>query len=262
MNLTTFNFNNMAVRAITDDQGNPWFVASDVCKVLEIGNVSQAMTRLDDDEKDITTTDTRGGKQDMTIVNESGLYSLIMKSRKPEAKSFQKWVTSEVLPSIRKTGGYSVQQPQPTKISFNEAAAGLDIIYRSLNVSESGKLSLFRGLAEDYGVSTNRLPSYTIDSQTVAAGSSEPTLSITEILKRGRVNISPVAANKKLQQLGLIRQETRPSSTHGSGVKNFWTVTDVGLKYGKNVTSDRNQLETQPHWYITTMDELLGLLSE
>ena len=264
MNLTTFCFNQVNVRTVTDENGNPWFIAADVCKVLEIGNVSQAIARLDDDEKTLISNESQGFQSapTMTIVNESGLYSLIMKSRKPEAKSFQKWVTSEVLPSIRKTGSYSVQQQPPAKIPFNEAAAGLDIIYRSLNVSESGKLGLFRGLAEDYGVSTNRLPSYAIDAPTVAAGSSEPTLSITEILKRGGMNISPVVANKKLQQLGLIRQETRPSSTHGSGVKNFWTVTDVGLKYGKNVVSDRNQTETQPHWYIATMDDLIVLLSE
>lgn len=262
MSLTTFNFNSVVINTLIDEHGNPWFIASEICCALEHSDTSKAVSRLDLDEKLLRTLFVSGQNREVLTINESGLYSLIMKSRKPEAKAFQKWVTAEVLPSIRKTGGYSVPQQQPTKISFNEAAAGLEIIYRSLNVSESGKLSLFRGLAEDYGVSTNRLPSYAIDSQTVAAGSSEPTLSITEMLKRGRVNISPVAANRKLQQLGLIRQETRPSSTRGSGVKNFWTVTDVGLKYGKNVTSDRNQLETQPHWFITTMDELLGLLSE
>ena len=108
MNLTTFKFNSTNVRTVTDEQGNPWFVAADVCKVLEIGNVSQAMTRLDDDEKaDITTNDTSSNgvtqKRSLTIVNESGIYSLIMKSRKPEAKAFQKWVTSEILPSLRET---------------------------------------------------------------------------------------------------------------------------------------------------------------
>ena len=154
MNLTTFNFNQLSVRTVTDEQGNPWFVAADVCAVLEIRNNRDAISRLDDDEKDVVSTDTLGGKQEVTIVNESGLYSLIMKSRKPEAKAFKKWVTAEVLPSIRKTGSYSVPQQQPTRISFTEAAAGLDIIYRSLNVSESGKLGLFRGLAEDYGLST------------------------------------------------------------------------------------------------------------
>lgn len=108
MNLTTFNFNQVNVRTVTDEQGNPWFVAADVCKVLEIGNVSQAMTRLDDDEKaDIATNSTSSNgvtqKRNMTIINESGLYSLILASRKPSANRFKKWITSEILPSLRET---------------------------------------------------------------------------------------------------------------------------------------------------------------
>lgn len=257
MNLTTFNFNSTNVRTVTDEQGNPWFVAADVLIALTLDR--KALERVDADDKGVNNVHTLGGNQNMTVINESGLYALILSSTKPEAKTFKKWVTAEVLPSIRKTGGYSVPQQQPTKISFNEAAAGLEIIYRSLNVSESGKLGLFRGLAEDYGVSTNRLPAYTIDAPTVTAGSSEPTISLTEMLKRGGMNISPVSANKKLESLGMIRKEYR-TSTRGNGVKNFWSITTEGLKYGKNVVSDRNQTETQPHWYVSTMDELLGLL--
>ena len=261
MNLTIFNFNSTNVRTVTDEQGNPWFVAADVCKVLEIGNVSQAVSRLDDDEKsDITTNDTSSNgvtqKRSMTIVNESGLYSLIMKSRKPEASSFQKWVTAEVLPSIRKTGSYSVQQ---TRIPLDEIARSLEVANNMLNVCPSGKLKSLRQLYDNYGVNSNILPSYTIDAPTVTAGSSEPTISLTEMLKRGGLNISTVAANKKLESLGMIRKEYR-TSTRGNGVKNFWSITTEGLKYGKNVVSDRNQTETQPHWYVSTMDELLGLL--
>lgn len=91
---------------IIDRDGQPWFVLSDVCAELEIANSRDAARRLDDDEKDVVTTDTLGGAQSMTIINESGLYSLILSSRKPEAKRFKKWVTAEVLPSIRRTGRY------------------------------------------------------------------------------------------------------------------------------------------------------------
>lgn len=91
-----------------------WFVAKDVCNCLEVGNSSQALSRLDDDEKDIILTDTLGGKQELSAVNESGLYSLVLSSRKPEAKRFKKWVTSEVLPSIRKNGGYIVEKEDDT----------------------------------------------------------------------------------------------------------------------------------------------------
>lgn len=84
----------------------PWFVAKDVCNALGIEYYRDAIAGLDEDERGWLLVDTLGGKQKMASVNESGLYSLIFQSRKPEAKSFRKWVTSEVLPSIRQTGSY------------------------------------------------------------------------------------------------------------------------------------------------------------
>lgn len=86
--------------------GEAWFVAADVCKALELGNPSMTVERLDDDEKGISTIDTLGGKQRMAIINEPGLYSLVLSSRKPEAKAFKRWITHEVIPSIRKHGAY------------------------------------------------------------------------------------------------------------------------------------------------------------
>lgn len=87
--------------------GEPWFVAKDVCDVLEVGNSRDAVARLDEDEKGVGTIDTPGGPQEMAVVNEPGLYALVMTSRKPEAKAFRRWVTHEVLPSIRRTGVYA-----------------------------------------------------------------------------------------------------------------------------------------------------------
>lgn len=81
----------------------PWFVAADVCKVLEIQNVSKAVSALDPDEKGLTTSYTPGGPQKVTAINEPGLYSLIMTSRKPSAKQFKRWVTHEVLPALLST---------------------------------------------------------------------------------------------------------------------------------------------------------------
>lgn len=102
----TFTWSGHELRAVVV-AGNPWFVAKDVCGMLGLGNPSKALRALDIDEKGITTGNTPGGKQALATINESGLYSLILRSRKPEAKAFKKWVTSEVLPSIRKTGQYS-----------------------------------------------------------------------------------------------------------------------------------------------------------
>lgn len=90
-------------------ENEPWFVAVDVCRALEIGNSSQAISRLDADEKMITLISNEGNKRgnpNMTVVNEPGLYTLILSSRKPEAKAFKRWITHEVIPTIRKTGGY------------------------------------------------------------------------------------------------------------------------------------------------------------
>lgn len=97
-----------SVRTIIRD-GEPWFVAADVCRALEIGNSRQAIVRLDDDEKGVISTDTPGGAQEMSVVNEPGLYALVLGSRKPEAKAFKRWITHEVIPTIRRHGAYATQ---------------------------------------------------------------------------------------------------------------------------------------------------------
>lgn len=102
-----FDFKGASLRTLTDKAGEPWFVAKDVCAVLELNNVSQALTRLDGDEKSsITLNDGTPGSPNKSIVSESGLYALVLASRKPEAHEFKRWVTHEVLPQIRRTGGY------------------------------------------------------------------------------------------------------------------------------------------------------------
>ena len=108
--IQVFDFEDNAVRVV-DIDGEPWFVAADVCRVLDLSNPSKACADLDDDEAALTSSYSRSSngteqKRDMLIISESGLYNLIFRSRKPEAKKFRKWVTAEVLPSIRKTGMY------------------------------------------------------------------------------------------------------------------------------------------------------------
>lgn len=97
------------IRTMIDKNGNPWFVAKDVCDILGIQNSRQALQNLDDDEKDgVCLSDAIGRNQEQNVVNESGLYNLIIRSDKPEAKPFRKWITSEVLPSVRKYGFYGI----------------------------------------------------------------------------------------------------------------------------------------------------------
>lgn len=90
----------------TTINGEPWFVAVDVCKALDLNNNRMAIERLDVDEKGVSSIDTPGGKQELTIINEPGLYALVLGSRKPEAKAFKRWITHEVIPTIRKHGAY------------------------------------------------------------------------------------------------------------------------------------------------------------
>ena len=108
------NYKSHQVRTTTID-GEVWFVAKDICDILEIADTHTAIRELDEDEKGGHNIPTPGGMQDMTIINEPGLYKLIFKSRKPEAKSFTRWVTHDVLPSIRKTGSYSLQEATQTQ---------------------------------------------------------------------------------------------------------------------------------------------------
>lgn len=143
--ITLFNFNRIDVRVITKEN-EPWFVLNDVCKILELENSRNVTARLDNDEKDyVHIMDAIGRERETTIINESGLYSLIIRSRKSEAKHFKKWVTSEVLPSIRKTGGYLLSPDQYggiTKSVVNKAVAILrkdfEKVYRDVEFLKTG----------------------------------------------------------------------------------------------------------------------------
>lgn len=108
--IVPFSFESQPVR-ISDQHGQPWFVAADVCAVLGITKYRDAVARLDPDETGSVLVDTPGGQQSMAAINESGLYKLVLRSRKEAAKRFTKWITSEVLPSIRRTGSYGAPAP-------------------------------------------------------------------------------------------------------------------------------------------------------
>ncbi|MEG3875767.1 Bro-N domain-containing protein [Microcoleus sp. herbarium7] len=126
--ISVFEFETLTVRIATLD-GEPWFVAKDLCDVLDVANPSQALSRLEEDEKNtIILNEGNRGNPNTSVVSESGMYALVLTSRKPTAKSFRKWVTAEVLPAIRKTGTYSV--PITTPISAPQSS--LDVLAQSL----------------------------------------------------------------------------------------------------------------------------------
>ena len=108
--LQTWNYESSEIRTIEKD-GEPWFVGKDVATILGYSNPRKALTdHVDAEDKGVTKCDTLGGIQDLTIINESGLYSLVLSSKLPNAKKFKRWVTNEVLPSIRKHGAYMTEQ--------------------------------------------------------------------------------------------------------------------------------------------------------
>lgn len=102
----------------------PWFVAADVCRALDLEDTSKAVSRLDEDEKGTNTVPTLGGKQDMSIISEPGLYALVLTSRKPEARAFKRWITHDILPSIRMTGSYTADQRLPIIFQAPDIGSG------------------------------------------------------------------------------------------------------------------------------------------
>jgi prophage antirepressor-like protein len=112
--MLSFNFEGTELRGF-EHEGEPWFLAQDACALLGYSNTSKALVKLDEDEKGITIRDTLGGRQQMLTVSESGLWCLIIRSRRPEARRIRRWITQEVLPAIRKTGRYELAGAQPAE---------------------------------------------------------------------------------------------------------------------------------------------------
>ena len=157
--LAVFSFGNHEIRTVTDEHGGTWFVANDICAALELGNARQALeTHVDDYDVQKLDTLTSGGKQLTNHVNESGLYALIFGSRKESAKRFKRWVTSEVLPSIRKDGYYvaneNLQKRTPASFPFRtqwyhcpsrpleEDMRKVELLAQFAGLSRTDKLSL------------------------------------------------------------------------------------------------------------------------
>ena len=158
--IAPFAYDGHQVRVITDPGGEPRFVAQDVCDVLGITNSRDALSRLDEDEKGVGTTDTPGGPQQVSVLTEPGVYALAMTSRKPQAKPFVRWLSHDVVPTIRRTGQYG----QPPALSGPELmAAALIEAQRTLDAARSQVKELepkarsfdhFLSSGDDYSVAT------------------------------------------------------------------------------------------------------------
>lgn len=139
---------------VIEQNGEPWFVAADVCRALDIADTWNALQRLDGDEKGTCSISTLGGEQKVSIVNEPGLYSLVLGSRKPEAKAFKRWITHEVLPAIRKTGSYSLVPAQPQRtITTDDYLRAASIVANCRNE----RLPYVLGFLEQGGLSVPKI---------------------------------------------------------------------------------------------------------
>lgn len=275
MQVTPFNFDQYQVRTLRHDDGEVWFVAPDVCDALDVGNVSMAVGRLDDDEKGISSIDTLGGPQEVTIISESGLYSLVLTSRKPEAKRFKKWVTSEVLPSIRKNGSYSMAQPKATAdlpdlvSACNALVASVDA--KVLPKKDGAELIRAITLASFHGASVlmaaskatpkaKALPAPT--QATLTNGESVPygfraagTKSATDLLRDHGVSAQAKALYDAMEKQNMVT--TRYDLTVDQ--PGYRVLIGEGLQYGQNVMLFESK-RSNPYFYPDRFGALLKLV--
>ena len=256
MSLTTFNFNGADVRTIVLPNGEPGFVGKDVCDRLGYANPNKAMG---DHCKGVPIRypipDALGRTQETRILTEPDVLRLIVSSNLPAAQEFERWVFEEVLPSIRRTGSYTAPASSPV-----EALQVADALATMLRLEGSARLGVARKALEITAPHLLPLaPVYAIDAPAGSAtASSEPTESLTALMARFRVGVSTRAGNLILQERGLLEKRTRPSS--GGTTKSFWSVTEKGRAFGKNVSSPENPRETQPHWFSRKGEELLRVM--
>lgn len=149
-NIVAFKYNEQQVRTI-EKNGEPWFVGKDVAEILGYSDTAQAVRKhIDNEDKGVVEMTTPGGKQPVTIINESGLYSLILSSKLPTAKEFKHWVTSEVLPSIRKTGEYKITPAQQNRLDIMERNSRAREASLWLRISAQVKSDTYRQVCASY----------------------------------------------------------------------------------------------------------------
>ena len=227
--------------------GDPWFVGKDVAEALGYKDTVNALKAHVDEEDKMgwqITTPSRG-EQSATVINESGLYSLVLSSKLPSAKKFKHWVTHEVIPSIRKTGSYTISNNR-TSDNVQAGLLWIEGISKGLRLSDSSKLKLYKEFGEPLGLP---IPDY-VHSKGVLH-------SATELLRENNISLSARSFNKLAVSYGILCDMERPS-THGA--KRFKNLTERGLQYGENQVNPQNPKETQPMYYDDKFCDLCSYL--
>ena len=224
-----FEFESHALRVNLDAAGQPWFVAADVCAALELPDTHKAIARLDDDEKGRNSIPTPGGQQDMSVVNESGLYNLVLGSRKPEAKRFKRWITHEVLPSIRKTGSYTsatsvAALPSPTQdrvsslLLIGEAVAKVPGVKHGIAMAAT-----LTCIHENTGLSIETM-------RRALPANDEPIAAMNPTKLGQQLGMAARSVNARLAAMGLQLRNDRDE----------WELTEAGQAWGEALPYSRN----------------------
>lgn len=227
LHLVPFEFEGRQVRVVTDEHGEPWFVAADVLNTLTLDR--KALERLDDDEKGVSSVHTPGGAQEMTTVNEPGLFGLVLGSRKLEAKRFKRWVTHEVLPAIRKTGSYAVPGalaalPAPTHdrvsaiLLIGEAVAKVPGV--KPGIAAAATLTCIQ---ENTGITTEVL-------RRALPSANEPICALNATQLGKLLNRSAKATNQSLASHGFQLRNDRDE----------WELTEAGEAWAEAMPYSRN----------------------
>ena len=224
-----FEFESHALRVNLDAAGQPWFVAADVCAALDLPDTHKAIARLDDDEKGRNSIPTHGGQQDMSVVNESGLYNLVLGSRKPEAKRFKRWITHEVLPSIRKTGSYTSATsmsalPSPTQdrvsslLLIGEAVARVPGVMHGIAMAAT-----LTCIFENTGLSMETM-------RRALPANDEPMAAMNPTKLGQQMGLAARSVNARLAAMGLQLRNDRDE----------WELTEAGQAWGEALPYSRN----------------------
>jgi prophage antirepressor-like protein len=224
-----FEFESHALRVNLDAAGQPWFVAADVCAALELPETHKAIARLDDDEKGRNSIPTPGGQQEMSVVNESGLYNLVLGSRKPEAKRFKRWITHEVLPSIRKTGSYASAMsvaalPSPTQdrvsslLLIGEAVAKVPGVKHGIAMAAT-----LTCIHENTGLSMETM-------RRALPANDEPIAAMNPTKLGQQLGMAARSVNARLAAMGLQLRNDRDE----------WELTEAGQAWGEALPYSRN----------------------
>lgn len=256
MNVSLFNFRATQVRVVTEDNGTPWFVGRDVCSLLGYADTTNAMKQhCRGVVKYHPILDSLGRTQEARVLSEGDTLRLIVNSTMPAAQEFEAWVFEDVLPTIRRTGSYSLGQVQQQP-SANDATILIESMARTLKLPPSATLGMYQRYALKIG-QADLLPHYAVDAPD-GDDSSHTTAALATLIKKTGIPVTARKAYLCMQSAGLVERKQRPSKS--KGMKEFWALTDAGLAYGKNVTNPANQLEVQVHVYESKFEELCELL--